>query len=74
VNSNGVFPTSDLTQRRKAAKTARQTLFILCALAPLRLCVNSPVGAGGGGAGAGLLNNEATKEQSFARFVALLLT
>ena len=37
-----------LTQRRKAAKTARQTarqtLFILCALAPLRLCVDLPAG------------------------------
>jgi hypothetical protein len=37
-----VFPTSDLTQRRKAAKSARQTPFILCALAPLRLCVDFP--------------------------------
>jgi hypothetical protein len=27
-----------LTQKRKDAKTARQTLFIRCAMAPLRLC------------------------------------
>jgi hypothetical protein len=30
----------DLTQRRRDAKTAKQSPFILCALAPLRLCVD----------------------------------
>jgi hypothetical protein len=53
----GIFAQAgrDLTRRRKAAKSARQTRFILCVPASLRLCVNFSSGAGCGGAGAGVL-------------------
>jgi len=49
------FPDIGFNAKAQSGKDARQTLFILCALAPLRLCVDFSVGAGCGGAGAGLL-------------------
>jgi hypothetical protein len=36
------FPDIGFNAKAQSGKDARQTLFILCALAPLRLCVDFP--------------------------------